>query len=71
MCRETPRSVVEVFVPATGCVWGDTCTASTGTNPPEGQRKGKNGPDCVKHVLLAVQQRSLAEERVDQGFCPC
>lgn len=57
------------------CVCGDTCSASTGTNLPEGQRKDKNRSDYVKdlvpHVLLAVQQWSLTEERLHQGSCPC
>lgn len=55
--------MAEVFVPATGrvCVvgdTGDTCSASAGTNLPEGWKRSKNGPDyvtdLVPHMLLAV-----------------
>lgn len=63
------------------CLAGDTrgqhdaCSASTGMHLSEGQKMYRNGPDyandLVSHVVLAVTQWSLTEEKVHEGFCPC
>lgn len=48
----------------------DACSASAGTHLPEGQKMCRNGPDyvnnLVSHMILAVTQWSLTDERL--GF---